>query len=56
MLTVNELFSGIGSQSAALERLGIGFKVVGIAEIDKYAIKSYEAIHGETRNSGDKSY
>lgn len=55
MLTVNELFSGIGSQSAALERLGIGFKVVGIAEIDKYAIKSYKAIHGETRNYGDIS-
>ena len=55
MLTVNELFSGIGSQSAALERLGIDFKVVGIAEIDKYAIKSYEAIHGATRNYGDIS-
>ena len=40
---MNELFSGIGSQSAALERLEIDFKVVGIAEIDKYAIKSYEA-------------
>ncbi len=55
MLTVNELFSGIGSQSAALKRLGIDFKVVGIAEIDKYAIKSYEAIHGPTRNYGDIS-
>lgn len=55
MLTVNELFSGIGSQSAALERLGIDFKVVGIAEIDKYAIKSYEAIHGPVKNYGDIS-
>jgi len=55
MLTVNEFFSGIGSQSAALKRLGINFKVVGIAEIDKYAIKSYEAIHGSTRNYGDIS-
>ena len=55
MLTVNELFSGIGSQSAALDRLGIDFKVVGVAEIDKYAIKSYEAIHGATRNYGDIS-
>ena len=55
MITVNELFSGIGSQSAALERLGIDFKVVGIAEIDKYAIKSYEAIYGTTRNYGDIS-
>ena len=31
------------------------FKVVGIAEIDKYAIKSYEAIHGKIRNYGDIS-
>lgn len=55
MILVNELFAGIGSQSAALERLGIDFKVVGIAEIDKYAIKSYEAIHGPVRNYGDIS-
>lgn len=55
MLTVNELFSGIGSQSAALKRLGIDFKVVGIAEIDKYAIASYEAIHGKIHNYGDIS-
>lgn len=55
MITVNELFSGIGSQSAALNRLGVDFKVVGIAEIDKYAIKSYEAIHGSVKNYGDIS-
>ena len=55
MLTVNELFSGIGSQRAALERLGIEHEVVGIAEIDKFAIKSYEAIWGETKNYGDIS-
>ena len=55
MIKVNELFSGIGEQSAALKRLGIDFEVVGIAEIDKYAITSYEAIHGKTRNYGDIS-
>ena len=55
MITVNELFSGIGSQRAALERAGIEHRVVGISEIDKYAIKSYEAIYGETRNYGDIS-
>src|SRR5574344_2325749 len=55
MISVNELFAGIGSQAAALERLGVDFKVVGIAEIDKYAIKSYEAIHGPVRNYGDIS-
>lgn len=55
MLKVNELFSGIGSQKAALERLHIPHEVVGIAEIDKYAIMSYEAIHGAVRNYGDIS-
>ena len=55
MLKVNELFSGIGAQSATIKRLGIEFEVVGIAEIDKYAIQSYEAIHGKARNYGDIS-
>lgn len=31
------------------------FKVVGISEIDPYAIKAYEAIHGECPNYGDIS-
>lgn len=52
-ITVNELFSGIGAQRKALERLGIKHEVVGISEIDKYAIQSYEAIFGETYNYGD---
>lgn len=55
MLKVNELFSGIGAFRKALERLDIPHEVVGISEIDKYAIKSYEAIYGETRNYGDIS-
>lgn len=53
MITINELFSGIGAQVAAFKRLGIPHKVVGISEIDKYAIQSYEAINGPTRNYGD---
>lgn len=53
MITINELFSGIGAQVAALKRLGIPYKVVGVSEIDKYAIQSYEAINGQTRNYGD---
>lgn len=52
-ITVNELFSGIGSQRKAFERLGIPHEVVGISEIDKYAIQSYEAIFGKTKNYGD---
>lgn len=52
---VNELFSGIGAFRKALIRLGIPHEIVGISEIDKYAIQSYEAIFGETRNYGDIS-
>ena len=54
-LRVLEAFSGVGSQRMALRNLGINHEVVAIAEIDKYAIKSYEAIHGETFNLGDVS-
>lgn len=55
MLTVNELFAGIGAFRKALIRLGIPHEIVGISEIDKYAIKSYNAIYEETRNYGDIS-
>ena len=55
MLTVNELFSGIGTQALALEYLGIPHKVVGTAEIEKNAIEAYNILHGETRNYGDIS-
>lgn len=48
-----EAFAGIGTQRMALKRLGINHEVIGISEIDKFAIKSYEAIHGETKNFGD---
>lgn len=53
MLKVFEAFAGIGSQRKALENLGIEHEVVAISEIDKYAIKSYEAIYGEVNNLGD---
>jgi DNA (cytosine-5)-methyltransferase 1 len=53
MIKIIELFSGIGAQVAALKRLGIPYEVVGISEIDKYAIQSYEAINGYTYNYGD---
>ena len=55
MLRVFEAFAGYGSQSIALRNLGIEYKVVAISEIDKYAIKAYEAIHGPTNNLGDIS-
>lgn len=54
-LRVFEAFSGYGSQSIALRNLGIEHEVVAISEIDKYAIKAYEAIHGPVLNLGDIS-
>lgn len=40
-----ELFGGIGSQAMALERLGADFEHYRLVEFDKYATKSYNAIH-----------
>lgn len=54
-IRVFEAFAGYGSQSMALRRLGIDFQVVGISEIDKYAIQAYMAVHGDTPNYGDIS-
>lgn len=54
-LLVFEAFSGIGTQRMALNRLGVDFEVVAVSEIDEKAIKSYEAIHGKTKNLGDIS-
>lgn len=47
-----EAFSGIGTQAMALKRLGYKVDHVGISEIDKHALKSYYAIHGEVKNYG----
>ena len=54
-LRVFEAFSGYGSQSIALRNIGVDYEVVAISEIDKYAIKAYEAIHGKANNLGDIS-
>lgn len=53
MLRVIELFSGIGSQTQALKDEQIEHEVIAISEIDKYAITSYEAMHGVTDNLGN---
>jgi DNA (cytosine-5)-methyltransferase 1 len=54
-ITINELFSGIGAVRKAFIILGISHRVVGISEIDKYAIASYKAMYGDTFNYGDIS-
>lgn len=40
-----ELFAGIGACSKALKNIGIDLEIVDAVEIDKYAIKSFNAIH-----------
>lgn len=52
-IKVIELFSGIGAQRKALERINVPYEIVGVSEICKYAHKSYEAIFGQTNNFGD---
>ena len=41
-----ELFAGVGSQAMALKRLAADFEHYKVVEFDKYAIKSYNEIHG----------
>lgn len=47
-LRVISLFSGIGAFEKALANLEIPFELVNFCEIDKYAAKSYCAIHNVT--------
>ena len=55
MLRYLSLFSGIGAFEKALTNLGVKYEVVNYCEIDKYASKSYSAIHGipESKNLWD---
>lgn len=41
-----ELFAGVGSQAMALRDIGANFEHWKAVEFDKYAMKSYNAIHG----------
>lgn len=55
-----ELFSGVGAQRMALTRLmakhpDLEVEFVAQCDIDKFAVRSYNAIHGETPNLGDVS-
>lgn len=44
-LKILELFGGIGACSKALERLKIDYEIADYVEIDKYAVKSFNAMH-----------
>ena len=48
-----ELFAGIGAQAKALENLGVNFEHYRICEFDKYAVASYNAVHGTSFTTSD---
>lgn len=41
-----ELFAGYGSQAMALKKIDAKFEHYRVVEFDKYAIASYNAVHG----------
>lgn len=48
-----ELFAGIGAQAKALENLGVEFEHWKAVEFDKYAMRSYNAVHGTDFKTSD---
>lgn len=52
-LRLIELFAGIGAQAKALENLGVKFEHYRICEFDKYAVASYNAVHGTSFKTSD---
>lgn len=48
-----ELFAGVGSQAMSIRDLGIDFEHYKVVEFDKYAIKSYNAIHDTNFETSD---
>src|SRR5574344_1405743 len=41
-----ELFAGYGSQAMALDEIGADYEHYKVVEFDKYAVMSYNAVHG----------
>lgn len=56
MIKILELFAGIGACSKAFENLNITHEIVDAVEIDKFAIKSFNAIHGTNFEPQDIIY
>lgn len=48
-----ELFAGIGSQAMALRDLGANFEHYRVVEYDRFAVTSYNAIHGTNFTTTD---
>ena len=51
--TFGSICSGVGMQEMAILKVWPNVKLKYFSEIDKYAIKSFEAIHGQVKNLGD---
>lgn len=47
-IKILELFSGVGTFTMALRDLGIPYELADSVEIDPYAVKAFNAIHGTT--------
>lgn len=45
-MKILELFSGYGTASFALKRLGIPYEIIGYSDIDKYANQCFQMNHG----------
>lgn len=45
MIKLLSLFSGIGAFESALDRIDIDYELVNYCELDKFASKSYSAVH-----------
>ena len=52
-LKILELFGGIGACTKALKKLNIDFEIADYVEIDKYAVKSFNAINGTSYEPQD---
>lgn len=52
-MRVIELFAGIGACSTALKRIGKDVEIVDAVEIDKYAMASFNALHGTNFETQD---
>ena len=50
-LKVFECFAGIGSQRMALRNINADFEIVGISEVDKWALLGYDAIHNNENHN-----
>lgn len=48
-LRVFEAFAGVGSQTMALRNINCNYEVVGISEVDRYALLAYDAIHNNDK-------